>query len=445
MKITAFIRKGAKKNDVDALATIYFRLRDGQKDIKAASELSINPNHWSPEKQGYKDRVALVSEAERNELNGHIANIRSVINRTYNVESGKEWLLETMERYHHPERFVEEVDISSLPNRSVHDLYLEFLEKHKLSEVRKKNFRVIGRAMQRYELYVRATRRGQKAFQLLVDDVTSETLRDMWQFFDNEHRYYKEYPQIYEKIPEVRAPKQRGHNTLSEIFGRMRTFFLWCYTNKKTQNRPFDDYKIEECRYGTPIYITIEERNKIYNTNLSRHPELAIQRDIFVFQSLIGCRVGDLIKMTKDSVINDAIEYIPSKTKEGRPLTVRVPMNANAKAIVERYRGSAGDKLLPFILEQKYNQAIKRTFLAAGLKRMVTIINPTTSEEEKRPLWEVASSHMARRTFVGNLYKQVKDPNLVGALSGHREGSKAFARYRDIDEDMKRELVDLLG
>jgi hypothetical protein len=76
--------------------------------------------------------------------------------------------------------------------------------------------------------------------------------------------------------------------------------------------------------------------------------------------------------------------------------------------------------------------------------RKVTVVNPTTSEEEKRVLYEIALSHLARRTFVGNLYKQVKDPNLVGSLSGHKEGSKAFARYREIDEQMKRELVDLL-
>ena len=75
---------------------------------------------------------------------------------------------------------------------------------------------------------------------------------------------------------------------------------------------------------------------------------------------------------------------------------------------------------------------------------MITVLNPTTGREEKRPLNELASSHLARRTFVGNLYKKVKDPNLVGSLSGHAEGSKAFARYREIDEDMKKELVDLL-
>ena len=75
---------------------------------------------------------------------------------------------------------------------------------------------------------------------------------------------------------------------------------------------------------------------------------------------------------------------------------------------------------------------------------MVTVLNPTTGAEEKHPLNEIASSHLARRTFIGNLYKKVKDPNLVGSLSGHKEGSKAFARYRDIDEDMKKELVNLL-
>ena len=72
MKVTAFIRKTAKKNDTDSMATIYFRLRDGKKDIKAASELVINPNHWSSEKQGYKDRVALVSEENKLHLSQSI-------------------------------------------------------------------------------------------------------------------------------------------------------------------------------------------------------------------------------------------------------------------------------------------------------------------------------------------------------------------------------------
>lgn len=445
MKVSALIRKTAKKNDTDTLATVYFRLRDGKKDIKAASELTINPNHWSAEKQGFKDRVALVSEKEKLAFNSHVRNIVTLITQSYTNEADGKWLSETIERYHHPQRFQTEDALAEEIKLQVIPLFDEFLEKHKLSEVRKKNYRVVKRGLQRYELYVRTTKRGQKDFTLYVDDVTSDTLRDIWDFFENEYRYCQLYPAIYDAIPEARTPQPRGKNTLLDCFSRIRTFFYWCKDNKKTSNTPFDDFPLEECTYGTPYYITIDERNKIYRTNLNRHPQLAIQRDIFVFQCLIGCRVGDLIKFTKQSIIDGAIEYIPRKTKEGRPLTVRVPLNPTALEIIARYRNCEGDKLLPFISEQKYNVSIKRIFKAAGLKRLVTVINPTTREEEKKVLYEIASSHLARRTFVGNLYKQVKDPNLVGALSGHKEGSRAFARYREIDDEMKKELVNLLS
>ena len=66
---------------------------------------------------------------------------------------------------------------------------------------------------------------------------------------------------------------------------------------------------------------------------------------------------------------------------------------------------------------------------------MVTVLDSATGKEIKQPINEIASSHMARRTFIGNLYRRVKDPNLIGKLSGHVEGSKAFARYRDIDKE----------
>ena len=169
-----------------------------------------------------------------------------------------------------------------------------------------------------------------------------------------------------------------------------------------------------------------------------------MQRDIFVFQCVIGCRVSDLRRLTKASIVDGAVEYIPKKTKGEKPLVVRVPLNAIAKGIIEKYHDTPGDRLLPCISDQKYNDAIKEIFTIAGLTRPVTILNPVTGEDEKRPLNEVASSHLARRCFIGNLYKQVKDPNLIGKLSGHAEGSKAFARYRDIDEDMRKELVTLL-
>ena len=161
-----------------------------------------------------------------------------------------------------------------------------------------------------------------------------------------------------------------------------------------------------------------------------------------VITPLIFNKLKDLCLSVNDSGkrINGAIEDMPQNTKGEPRQVVRVPLNNRAKAIIEKYadRDSLYGKLLPFISSQKYNEAIKKIFTKCGITRIVTILNPTTGEEEKPPINEIASSHLARRTFINNLYKKVKGPNLVGSLSGHKEGSKAFDRYRDIDEEMKK-------
>ena len=70
-----------------------------------------------------------------------------------------------------------------------------------------------------------------------------------------------------------------------------------------------------------------------------------------------------------------------------------------------------------------------------GLVKMEAIVDASN---------EIASNHMARRTFIGNIYILVKDPNLVSALTGHVEGIREFTRYRTIDIDMKKDLVKIL-
>ena len=125
---------------------------------------------------------------------------------------------------------------------------------------------------------------------------------------------------------------------------------------------------------------------------------------------------------------------------------VRVPLHPRAAEIVAKYNDRGVDgSLLPVTYTGKYNTYIRRIFTICGITRPVTVWDSTTGAEESRPLNEIATSHMARRTFIGNLYKQVKDPNLIGKLSGHVEGSSAFARYRDIDEDLRKEMINLLS
>lgn len=152
--------------------------------------------------------------------------------------------------------------------------------------------------------------------------------------------------------------------------------------------------------------------------------------------------MSDLEKLTKSNIVDGELNYVARKTREGRPLTIRVPLNSTAQKILDRYSDSGGESLFPKIYSRVgYNNSIKRIMRLAGVTRKVLVINPLTRESESHQICEVASSHIARRTFIGNIYKKFKDQGLVSELSGHSPGSRAFARYREIDLDMKREMV----
>ena len=436
--VKAFIRTSTRKA---ATVNIRFRLSAGRGvQLFHSSEIEVPPTVWDDTKQEVKAKVVF-DGAKRIEINRNVSDRKNLIIEIYDAARDtdgltSDWLDEQVDRRLHPEKYAD-----TDGQQTFFDVFSEFLRVHKYSQWRQRAYHVVIRALQRYELYTR--KKKGPTFALLLDTITPAMMSDFEDFLRDEYKHHEQYPDIYEAVPESRTPVRRGQNTINCVLIKIRTLFIWANKVGKTGNNPFRNYAIAESVYGTPFYITIEERNKLYHINLSRHPQLAIQRDIFVFQCLIGCRVGDLYQMTRNNVINGAIEYIPRKTKEGRPVTVRVPLNAVASEILDKYPSNGGP-LFPFMAQQQYNKAIKRIFLAAGLCRPVVVINPTTREQEIKPLNEIASSHLARRCFVGNLYKQVKDPNLVGALSGHVDGSRAFARYREIDEEMKRDLVKLL-
>lgn len=430
--IKAFIRTSKRKKDS---VNIRFRLSDGR-DVQLfhVSEIEVDPNKWDATKQTIKERV-LMPDDVRDRVNKDVAVRKELLLDVYRKLDGD------------VTRWEEEIDKRLNPEnykpieKTFFDFYDEFILYQ--PEGQKRHLMVLRRILQRWEMYRQAT--GEESFRIDVDTLNEDDLHRLDKFLKEEHSFQDSYPKIYAKVKETRRVLERGNNARSIILDRFRTFFIWAYKTRRTDNNPFQVYKVPDEVYGTPYYITIEERDHLLNTDLSGHPETEIQRDIFVFQCLIGCRVSNLSKLKKSNLKDNGnfIEYIPRKTKDDKPVTVRVPLTQTAKDLIKKYSGKS-EKLFPFISDQKYNKQIKKAFTLAGLDRLVTVLNPTTGEEEQRPLNEIASSHLARRAFVGNLYKRVKDQNLVASMSGHVEGSKAFARYRDIDDDMKQETIKWL-
>jgi len=78
MKVSVTLRRSRSKNE--DIAFLYFRLRDKETDIKAASSITINPEYWDASVPGYaantpKKVVPIERQQQTNELIQKILNM----------------------------------------------------------------------------------------------------------------------------------------------------------------------------------------------------------------------------------------------------------------------------------------------------------------------------------------------------------------------------------
>ena len=404
-------------------------------------------------------------QAERLErLKNHILDSFGAADKN-NMSS--EWLKDTVDRFNHPEKYGVKCE-----SKTFYELIEMYISRRQLAPSHYKDFYVLSRAISRFEGYIRATEPSRKAFKFAINTVTRDNIEELADYLRHEKALSDQYPSIFAKLIEDypaslkkrrNKVEPRGENTIIKMLTRLKTIFKYAVDEGYTTNRPFDGFKIGTAVEGTPIYITIEERNKIADCDLEqkwsemdeqyhKDCEMPIKtiimcRDVFVFHCFIGCRVGDLIKLTPQHIENGILVYTPHKTKDGKEaVQARVPLHAKALELIKKYEGQdEKGRLFPFLTPQKYNDAIKIIFTLAGITRNVEVLNTLTNEFEIHPINEIASSHLARRTFIGNAYFKVTDPNLIGKMSGHVDGSRAFKRYRKIEDETLKNVIDLLG
>lgn len=237
-----------------------------------------------------------------------------------------------------------------------------------------------------------------------------------------------------------------SENTLVIISKRIKAFFNYCKNRLKIiDHNPFEDIIFSKDigieTYQEPICMTRDELTKLYYYNPSnRHKEVI--KDMFCLQASLGCRVGDFLRLTYSNIQDNKLIYFPKKI-DGNMMKVIVPLSKRAMDIINKYKGhSRGDLLMPFMNSVEYNSSLKIVFEEAKLNRIVVLYNREKKIEEYKKLYELASSHLARRTFVDILCQAGEPIHVVASMSGHSENSKAFDRYRRRPEQLQINAVN---
>jgi integrase len=303
--------------------------------------------------------------------------------------------------------------------RRLHECVLAYPTTKSLEPSTTAIYEVIARDIQRFE---------EKHGKLYTDTFTADDAAAFARFLTNE---------------KGESGTIRGRNTIVTRLKKLRAACKEAVRQGEMPHDPFGlgGYKIPREVYGDPTYLTLEERNALYRLQ-TLSPNLSVQRDIFIFQCHVGCRVSDLVTLREDNVTDDGfLQYIPRKTRKGRPTTVRVPLSDTALEIIARYKGQPDGRLLPFVDPIVYNRDIHKILKDAGMDRVIMVQDPKTLETKPMHLWEIASSHIARRTFMMHIFKETGSERITSSFTGHVDGSRAFARYTDVDDEMKLNVI----
>lgn len=344
---------------------------------------------------------------------------------------------------------------------SIYKFFDQYCKSHNIARSREVNYKTLKYIVFRYEHFEQLVS-NRKGYKFSPETIGTSDVLGIREYMRREASLMSQYPRVFDKIIKLQSiafPYQRnqakgyGINNKSEnyVIGMMKKLRVvqnWLSkTLKATTNNPFVGVNLGvEQKLSHPIYLSKDERNLLASYDLTDNMTLETQRDIFIFQCMTGCRYEDLRLLTPMNVNGSILEYVPLKTcRNAQPAQPRIPLTLQSLKTITKYAGqSKNNRLLPCTSLTQYNNDLKAIFKLCGLNRMVYVLDAQQSREVQKPLYEVASSHMARRTFIGISYKMTKDPNIIASMSGHADGSRAFDRYRDIDDEIRLEVIDLI-
>lgn len=407
-----------KRASSSGIAELLVRFYHGGVDCQTRSGILVRPELFDAADQRMKvnrryntPESAAAAEAERQieEMRSHIYDEWLESGRK-GVKIDRKWLQRVVAAFHGVTAQPDEVFVA--------DMVRPYCEANNLAAGTRRQYKVLEGMIRRFGVAFRP---------MVVDKTTAQDLADFALFLRTEGA-----------TPE--DPISRSQNTINSKMRRLSAIFRWLMVNDKCQTNPFARYVVPADVYGTPIFLTIAERDQLAAYPFAKECD-RIQRDIFVFQCHVGCRVSDLMSFTPANIENGVIQYIQRKLKRSNASVVRVPLSQAALEIVERYKDMPDGRLLPYISDVKYNVAIKRILREAGIDRMVIVQDRKTCESVSVPICDVASSHLARRTFMANMYKVVKSERIVSSFTGHAAGSPAFRRYTEVDDEMKMDII----
>ncbi|HET8964330.1 MAG TPA: site-specific integrase [Chitinophagales bacterium] len=188
---------------------------------------------------------------------------------------------------------------------------------------------------------------------------------------------------------------------------------------------PFDQFQLKYDKYDRH-YLTERELELLEGTHYTNE-RLERVKDCFIFSCYTGLSYIDVKELTVDQIARgiDNRHWIFTK-REKTDETVKVPILPKAMEILEKYRDSQMETLLPLSSNQKTNSYLKEIANDCGINKNLTF-------------------HVARHTFATTVMLSNGVPiETVSKLLGHTKLSTTQIYARVVETKISEDIQNLL-
>ena len=226
----------------------------------------------------------------------------------------------------------------------------------------------------------------------------------------------------------LRHEKRLADSTAGTIIRCAKLILRKCSEYGYAYNPSYTESRFHE---GEIFAVALEKREiacLYYARNCGFTKRQEEVKDLFVLQCQTGLRFSDLMRLSKEHIIGNTIHIVSKKTR----VKVCIPMNKYVREIFGKY-----NLLLPSAPTiQSYNKIVKEICRKAGLTDVVTYEIDRGGElvPESKRLYELVSSHTARRSYITNMLRDRMSPTAIMKSTGHKK-LDTLSRYDRMSQE----------
>lgn len=369
---------------------LYYQYRKGKR-LKYSTGWKIRPNDWDRSKQRARHSKRF---AESTFLNSHLESLEQHCKDIYQ-ESGKGKIS--------PDVFREELknrlaDAEREEEQETNPItFLDFVEEYYQERKKQPNAKAgTLKFLHKVKVHIQEYARQRKK-KLEFSDLNDKFFSD---FRDWLHA----------------PPRLHSSNYVQKIFQYVKVFARKAESRGYHNNRAYQDFKLPK----TPVSklaLSFEQLERLFALDLTENSRLEKVRDLFLIGAYTGLRFADFTRIRPEHIQTYKGEKVIVMTTQKTDQTVYIPLLPLLDSVLKKYGYTS-----PKISNQKMNDYLKELGQVAGLNdsKMVNDATGGIRTEKKKQVWEMLTTHVARRSFATNFYQKFPDQiNRIMQITGH--------------------------